>query len=105
MNDAVKSELDVLSLAVFRRHPIRMLWWYVAEWGVKTSLGLQDSIEAKNRESLAAHPSIDQDVDQDRVHDEWAEMVDNGRDALTILERIEKCVGTPVDEASPPAVV
>lgn len=50
MND----DLDVPARSVFRKHPVRMLAWYLAEYAVNTLLGLQDSIEAKNRASLEA---------------------------------------------------
>ena len=50
MND----DLDAPPLALYRRHPLRMLAWYLAEYGINTLVGLQDSIEAKNRASLEA---------------------------------------------------
>jgi hypothetical protein len=54
MDADTKDKLDALSLAVFRKHPLRMLWWYVAEWSVNVALALQDSIESSNRASLEA---------------------------------------------------
>lgn len=50
MND----DQDAPARAVFRKHPVRMLAWYLAEYSVYTLLGLQDSIEARNRASLEA---------------------------------------------------
>lgn len=48
MND----DPDAPPRAVFRKHPVRMLAWYLAEYAVNVLLGLQDSIEARNRASL-----------------------------------------------------
>ena len=50
----VSDDLDVPPLSVFRQHPVRMLAWYLAEYAVNALLGLQDSIEARNRASLEA---------------------------------------------------
>jgi hypothetical protein len=48
----VNDDPDAPLRAVFRQHPVRMLAWYLAEYAVNALLGLQDSIEAKNRASL-----------------------------------------------------
>lgn len=52
MSTVTVDNVEGFSVRVFRKHPVRLLWWFLAEWGVNTLLALQDSIESKNRASV-----------------------------------------------------